>query len=164
MITLICVKCKKPFDIKPYRRNKAICCSRACLWHITKAQREPQRLKSIIGKIPYNKNVVKHNCLYCSKEFYDSPCKKRKYCSKACVNKPIKAVWKAKYSTVRKNMLRRDMIKQCEKCGYGKEPRILGIHHKDRNRHNNNADNLVILCPNCHSIEHMKHIPHGFKE
>ena len=28
------------------------------------------------------------------------------------------------------------------------------IHHRDRNRENNRLDNLLLLCPNCHSSMH----------
>jgi len=28
------------------------------------------------------------------------------------------------------------------------------IHHRDRNRENNRLDNLLVLCPNCHSQMH----------
>lgn len=28
------------------------------------------------------------------------------------------------------------------------------IHHRDRNRENNNMQNLLLLCPNCHSKFH----------
>lgn len=31
---------------------------------------------------------------------------------------------------------------------------ILKVHHKDRNRKNSLPDNLEILCPNCHDLEH----------
>ena len=57
-------------------------------------------------------------------------------------------------------MIARNLITQCQRCGYNNEPLILGIHHKDRNRHNNDISNLEILCPNCHSLEHLKHIAH----
>lgn len=43
--------------------------------------------------------------------------------------------------------------KICEKCGYDKYE-ILQIHHKDKNRSNNNLDNLELICPNCHFEEH----------
>lgn len=43
---------------------------------------------------------------------------------------------------------------KCEKCGYDKYPKILQFHHKDRNRTNNATDNLLLLCPNCHEVEH----------
>jgi 5-methylcytosine-specific restriction endonuclease McrA len=61
-------------------------------------------------------------------------------------------------------MLRRKMLLKCERCGYDKEPQILGVHHKDRNRNNNGLSNLEVLCPMCHSLEHRKHLPHGFVE
>jgi hypothetical protein len=61
-------------------------------------------------------------------------------------------------------MLRRNLINQCNRCSYNKEPRILGVHHKDRNRDNNNISNLEVLCPNCHSLEHLKHISHKSTE
>lgn len=41
----------------------------------------------------------------------------------------------------------------CERCGYSKT-KILQVHHKDRNRENNNIDNLELICPNCHYEEH----------
>jgi predicted HNH restriction endonuclease len=28
----------------------------------------------------------------------------------------------------------------------------LELHHKDGNKHNNNLDNLSIICPNCHTF------------
>lgn len=43
--------------------------------------------------------------------------------------------------------------KACERCGY-KEFRILQTHHKDRNRSNNDINNLELICPNCHFEEH----------
>jgi 5-methylcytosine-specific restriction endonuclease McrA len=61
-------------------------------------------------------------------------------------------------------MKRRDMIIKCERCEYDEMPEILGVHHKDRNRKNNDLSNLEVLCPNCHSLEHLRHIAHGFKE
>jgi hypothetical protein len=42
----------------------------------------------------------------------------------------------------------------CANCGYRKIPRILEIHHIDRNRRNNEDINLLLLCPNCHAEEH----------
>ncbi len=61
-------------------------------------------------------------------------------------------------------MEKRGLLSECNRCGYNKIKNILGVHHKDRDRHNNNMNNLEVLCPNCHSEEHSKHICHGFKE
>lgn len=43
--------------------------------------------------------------------------------------------------------------KVCERCGFDKEAAII-VHHKDRNRDNNDINNLEVLCANCHAIEH----------
>ena len=52
----------------------------------------------------------------------------------------------------------RDGMKEdkCELCGLTYWQGIhlpLELHHKDCNHFNNNLDNLIILCPNCHSIQ-----------
>lgn len=44
--------------------------------------------------------------------------------------------------------------RKCNRCGYDEHTGILKVHHRDRNRHNNNPENLEILCPNCHDLEH----------
>lgn len=56
--------------------------------------------------------------------------------------------------------LRRQLIKyglkenKCEICGYTEwmgKPIPLELHHKDSDRYNNAMDNLMVLCPTCHS-------------
>lgn len=42
---------------------------------------------------------------------------------------------------------------KCGRCEYSKIE-ILQIHHKDRNRDNNELSNLELICPNCHYEEH----------
>lgn len=44
--------------------------------------------------------------------------------------------------------------RKCEKCGLETwlgNPITLEIHHKDGDRSNNTLENLLLLCPNCHS-------------
>lgn len=53
------------------------------------------------------------------------------------------------------NLLRR-RFSSCQLCGFDSEPRILEVHHKDRNRTNNELSNLLLVCPNCHALEHLK--------
>jgi 5-methylcytosine-specific restriction endonuclease McrA len=110
------------------------------------------------------KGTAQYTCAHCKITFLDSPSHKRKYCSRKCVNKAAKELWTPTSTTVRKAMIRRNLLKKCERCGYDEHPEILGVHHKDRNRQNNHSSNLEVLCPNCHSLEHGKHISHGFKE
>ena len=43
---------------------------------------------------------------------------------------------------------------QCEECGlveWRGKPLALELHHLDGDTDNNSADNLKLLCPNCHS-------------
>lgn len=58
-----------------------------------------------------------------------------------------------------KKRLFREKVKDktCEKCGISNwlnEELTLHLHHIDLNHANNNLNNLMILCPNCHSITH----------
>ncbi|MDP3981680.1 MAG: HNH endonuclease [Chlamydiota bacterium] len=39
----------------------------------------------------------------------------------------------------------------CAHCGFG-IPSVLEVAHIDGNRNNNEKNNLVILCPNCHKM------------
>lgn len=38
----------------------------------------------------------------------------------------------------------------CAVCNYNEDEDLLEVHHIDENRMNNNPDNLIILCCNCH--------------
>lgn len=142
-----CEVCGSQFDHIASRCNKAKYCSRKCYY-----------------KAMHLKGSVTINCHHCGKYFKASPSEKRKYCSRACIGKEGMKSWHPVFTTVRKAMIRRGMLKECNRCGFNRYPKILGVHHIDRNRNNNAFSNLEILCPNCHSIEHMKHTPHGFKE
>lgn len=49
-------------------------------------------------------------------------------------------------------------VVSCENCNkplIGEITPKANIHHKDGNPVNNNINNLVVLCPNCHSIADM---------
>ena len=57
---------------------------------------------------------------------------------------------------IRQELLRRVDFK-CEECGWNKinpytSKISLEIHHKDGIYLNNKPDNLIVLCPNCHSL------------
>jgi len=145
--TINCKICGTQFTSLSSQSNPKKYCSKHCYY------------QSQVGR-----GLTSYTCQYCEKTFLDSASHKRKYCSKSCVNKANYKVFKPSFTTVRKALITRKMINDCERCGYNKYPAILGVHHKDRNRNNNNLSNLEVLCPMCHSIEHMKHITHGFKE
>ena len=85
----------------------------------------------------------------------------KKTCSRSCANANRTGIkyktggLKDKVKTQRAIKLR--LIEQrgqrCERCGYDKLE-ILHIHHRDRNRANNDLANLELICPNCHYEEH----------
>lgn len=98
-------------------------------------------------------------CVICKKPILASANKKT--CSRSCSNKNRSGIIykigspKDKVATQRAIKIR--LLKQrgdeCERCGYAKRE-ILHVHHKDRNKNNNNLTNLELLCPNCHYEEH----------
>ena len=85
----------------------------------------------------------------------------KKTCSRRCANihrtgiqyKMNRPRDKVKYNRGLKIRLIKEKGKQCEKCEY-KVYEVLQVHHKDRNRNNNDMNNLELICPNCHAEEH----------
>lgn len=85
----------------------------------------------------------------------------KKTCSRTCANTHRIGIQykigspKDKVKTLRSLKQKLFLIrgKACERCGY-KQYRILQVHHKNRNRNDNELDNLEIICPNCHCLEH----------
>lgn len=141
--TTDCVICGTSFAHIASRANKAKYCSRKCYY-----------------KGQSDKGKTEFECQHCHKKFNAPKSTNRKFCSKQCVNKSSKKTWKPTFTTVRKALEARGQINKCEKCGYDEYPQILGVHHIDKNRKNNELSNLIVLCPICHSLAHMKHIAH----
>lgn len=139
-----CLVCGTTFSVTRHRETTAKYCSNQCYY-----------------KSQYRLKRVETTCQHCGKVFWSKPSEKRKYCSRACINKSSVENWNPSFSTVRGMMLIRGMIQRCELCGYDQVPEILGVHHKDENRRNNELTNLQVLCPNCHSLAHRNHIVHG---
>lgn len=98
-------------------------------------------------------------CKVCGKPILASLNKKT--CSRTCANinrigikytgRPLKD--KVKTQKILKERLGSARGKICERCGYNKFE-IIQIHHKDRDRKNNNLKNLELVCPNCHYEDH----------
>lgn len=117
-----------------------------------------------------SRNRVTLYCSLCSKEFekVKSALKKSKsglyFCTRKCKDKAqrlegIKEIQPPHYGTGKssyREIAFRNFDSKCNKCGYDEHIKILEVHHKDRNRDNNNLDNLEIICPNCHRLEHKK--------
>ncbi len=85
----------------------------------------------------------------------------KKTCSRGCANKHRIGIKyklnRPKDKVISQRFLKIRLLKirgtSCEKCGYDKQE-ILQIHHKDKNKNNNNINNLELICPNCHFEKH----------
>lgn len=100
-------------------------------------------------------SLVVKNCLQCGKEFVQKY-PNQKFCSRSC---PMKYFYSDHnnykgWKTIKISMIEKSP--KCSECGFDLMPGILQLHHKDRNSKNNTPDNVVILCPNCHEIDHYK--------
>lgn len=104
-------------------------------------------------------NRKERPCLVCKAPILASFNKKT--CSRACANvhrTGIKYLQnRPRDKVVDQRMLKLRLLKLrglgCEICSYNKIE-ILHVHHMDRNRKNNNLENLKLLCPNCYYEEH----------
>jgi len=129
----------------------------------------PQRRK-INESETFNKNKIQtHKCLNCNKEI---PIK-NKYCDNTCqleyqskvyietwkngdVTGIVGIKWKQLSGYIR-NYLFKKYNNKCYKCGWGEtnthtQSIPLEIHHLDGDSQNNSEENLVLICPNCHSL------------
>ena len=88
----------------------------------------------------------------------------RKKLSKAGKKGSLHRVYETKHYSEQKHWnsgVRRKVIEDkgssCEKCGWSaKHPKtgspLVQVHHIDEDKSNNDPENLIILCPNCHSM------------
>lgn len=159
-ITKNCNNCGKDFqaDSREVNRGNAKFCSRTCANNSKKGI-----------KVQRKSNCT---CAQCKVEFYRRPSKSSSksglyFCSRACKDKAqriggIKEIQPFHYSNSLKEyrlLVEREVgITHCNRCGYKEFPQILQVHHKDRDRKNNDISNLEVLCPNCHSLEHIRGI------
>lgn len=106
-------------------------------------------------------------CLNCNKQIN----KRSKYCSNKCQKKYQLKMYIKKWKNNQINGMRGEYqissyIKtylfekynyKCARCGWGEINKYtnkipLEIEHIDGNYKNNNEENLILLCPNCHSL------------
>ena len=132
-ITKTCEVCGKPFETVP-SSSKQHCCSPKCMG---------------IRRRKWPREQI---CMFCKKKFMARRADIR-FCSKKCASRKR---WHNHIPKIRDcDVIPRHKMKQCARCGFNKYPQILERHHIDRNRSNNAINNLEILCPNCHDIEHL---------
>lgn len=125
----------------------------------------PQR-RLINPSETFNKKEAK-KCLNCGKEIK----RNQIYCSHTCQQEYYYKEWISKWKAGEKTgvsgqygtsaYLRRYLFEKydnkCAKCGWNEinpytQNIPLEIEHIDGNFENNSEDNLILLCPNCHSL------------
>jgi len=130
-----CLICNKEFFTVPSSSQK-FCCSAKC------------------SAIRRTKTPFVKTCKYCSKLF-NTKILKAKYCSKRCSSKDRVCCRSLIKKTIKnRKTLRSEKGNICNRCGWKVEPEILELHHIDINTKNNSIQNLELLCPNCHSLDH----------
>ena len=106
-------------------------------------------------------------CINCGKEILN----RKRFCNNQCQKeyqyKEYIMKWKKgeldglrgdyQISMYIKNYLFKKYNNKCARCGWGETNKFtktipLEIEHIDGNYKNNNEDNLILLCPNCHSL------------
>jgi hypothetical protein len=153
MPQVCCAICRKPFYVKPshWRLGWGKYCSTLC--------RSKSQLK---GRV-----VI---CATCGTDIYRAPralvrSKSGKFfCSKSCQtlwrNQEFVGDksnnWKHGLKAYRSILKRSGREVNCLLCN-NQDERILTAHHLDHQRSNNNVNNLVWLCLNCHHLVHIDH-------
>lgn len=147
---LKCQFCGVNFKTVP-TSTKQKTCSRQC----SNALRRSRRI------------IIKSHCLICKTEIISSTKRIRRYCSNKCKGKMLgalgrrislqKSSWGQWANRKSAKLWFVNQYNGCMICGYAKVPEILELHHIDRDSKNNNKNNLMLLCPNCHSENHWEH-------
>lgn len=128
----------------------------------------PQRRKINPSETFNKKEKKKCHCLNCGKELES---RNKKYCDIHCQQEYQYKEWVIRWKNGEEsglkgeygisNYLRHYLLEKfnykCSKCGWGEENPYthtlpLEVEHIDGNYLNNNENNLIILCPNCHSL------------
>jgi predicted nucleic acid-binding Zn ribbon protein len=145
-----------------YKRNP----NTKCLICNTSIYRRPMEIQKSQNRVfcsnkCYGIFCRKENpCIICGKPILASLNKKT--CSRSCSNinragiqyKINRPKDKVKSQQSLKIRLLEERGRKCERCSYSKH-QILEVHHKNRNREDNELANLLLICPNCHAEEHL---------
>jgi 5-methylcytosine-specific restriction endonuclease McrA len=161
-----CLGCDTLFnaDIREHNRGNANFCSLSC------SSKRERKIK-----------VANMSCAYCDIKFYRPKSKKNNsksglhFCCREHkdlaqkLGNGFEAIHPKHYGTATGLYTYRSKIfevkeQKCEKCSYDEHIEILEVHHKDRNRKNNEIENLIILCPNCHMWEHYQNNDGRYKK
>lgn len=141
--TIACKCCGKDFVT---RGTWSKYCSESCKEKSRPDGQKKDFVCQFCGK-PFKRRAFNNACMFCSRQcsgLWSTATGKQSYFYKAFLGLPHK----------------------CNRCGID-DFSVLIVHHKDRNRNNNDLSNLEILCANCHyrihfgngKVRHKKIIP-----
>lgn len=152
MITRSCKTCKRTFKVKPscIKRGNGLFCSRSC--HFEYSRKGKMVPCGVCGKETYKQRKAlkksKSGKFFCGKSC-QTKWRNQQYIQEEHPN------WKDGTHSYRGVMHRGGVLPVCRLCELSDE-RVLAVHHLDKNRKNNNLDNLVWLCHNCHHLVHTR--------
>lgn len=157
-VTRECKECSEEFEaeIREVNRGNGKFCCLSCAVSYNNKKRDSK---------------VKVKCSYCNKQIkkkqskFESNKSGTFYCCREHkdkaqrINSHVKQLNPDHYNNGEHNYRERALREQsgeseCNRCGTKLPEPILQVHHKDRNRSNGSLDNLEVLCPNCHVMEH----------
>lgn len=149
MPQVCCLQCKNSFYAKPHllAKGRGKFCSLACYNH-----REPNVFCDLCGKhfyrSPSNQRMSKSGLQFCCRNHKDQAQQ---------IARGFSQMHPSHYGnchTKYRSVAFRNYPPICNHCGWDEYPDVLIVHHLDRDRSNNNPENLEILCSRCHDIEH----------
>lgn len=157
-----CVECQQDFQ---YRELEQKFCSKSCSAKFNN-RGKARNLHGVNGTRKARGPMV---CSFCFSE-YRSRSNASKYCSSVCSasarsqavvdewkKNPDSATREQGLSTAIRRYLIREANYQCTQCQWGEINPTTGkapleVDHIDGDCYNNRAENLRVLCPNCHSL------------
>lgn len=157
-ITIKCLICKKDFKVIPARKDMAKYCSQVCLNKSNRKYKHTEEAKIKISKAQIGKTIdtkirkkmSKAGFLKWQNEEY-----RNKFTGKNHFNwqngKSFEPYGLEFNNNLKKTIRNRDEQK-CQICGKTKleNNEELSIHHIDYDKRNNNLNNLISLCRDCH--------------
>jgi predicted RNA-binding Zn-ribbon protein involved in translation (DUF1610 family) len=161
-----CPGCGEIFDLPPHVAKRWRHCSHSCassivLVGLKKAPRENRKCP-ICGSV-YTRTEK------------DALANRRATCSYECgleATRRSRIIDPNGFPKTRKPQRRKTLEsrQKCDHCGYDEIIDILVIHHIDHNPFNGDSQNILLLCPMCHALEHYRlktgwftKTKHGFK-
>ena len=160
----ICVICAQPIEYNKRLKNRF--CSKSCSAVHNNLKREKIRNitlvehdSTIINKAGYDINKYIKHCIVCGTQISH----KNKFCSVNCATKYKNLEMEKEILSgcvVSQRRLRKYLLQKVGRCmsdsccwDWSKNKDVaLEIHHLDGNSDNNVLDNVILLCPNCHSL------------